>query len=422
MCLIYLEQGQFSWNTHLFITCGPALTMTEFLEKTVLPVVEFSHGRVKDGTKVNVTWYTSDEDENKKKMVCDTPDGMQHIGSNFGYNPSRDYLNHYIVLKNKKTGEKKIFLTENYKVYPIVKRDNEIDSDDERRQAIDKVQNETRTFDERLDDLTGEFGSKIKVQAMNARQRNKVSDTTEVVREAVSNLVEAEGISGQSQSENVNLSILPYNKEATSEEDVYPLNNFIPQHIRTAALESAKELLTPTADKIKSWREEKNPLGCRYIAWRARNLHPSIRNDVEAWQDYVCNLQILAYFMKVYNPTGSGPEKLTYLANINETIKSWIIREFMPLEKALTLKKRLAGAVKDKILSYSIVLPWHLNSFSFDIQMLADGFGISERTLSLIVRALGGKIKVDMQEGMKRTIAILQLPLVFPNKPMKGRR
>lgn len=395
--------------------------MAEIIKKT-LPVVEFSHGCVKDGTKVDVSWYKNKEDGTKKKLVCETPDGMQHIGSNFDYNPSRDHLNHYIVMTNKKTGEKKIFRTENYKLYPIVTRDNDIDSDEERREAIEKVQNETRTFNERLDALTGEFGSKIKVQAMNARQRNKVSDTTQLVKDAVSHLVEVEGISGKNHSTSVvNLSILPYDKEATTEEDIYPLDNFIPPRIRTAAMESAEVLLTPTTDKIKAWRLANNPLGCRYIAWRARNLHPSIQNDTDAWQDYVCRLQILAYLMKVYNPVGSLQDKSAYLGNMNESIKAWIISEFMPHEKTLTLKKRISGVIKDKILSYSIILAWHLNAFSFDIQMLADGFAISERTLSSIVRALGGKIKVDVQEGMKRTIAVLELPLSFPRKPLRGR-
>ena len=55
-----------------------------------------------------------------------------------------------------------------------------------------------RTFVERQDDLTDTFGSKIKRKALATRQRNKVSDVTDVVQASVQGFVETEGITGES--------------------------------------------------------------------------------------------------------------------------------------------------------------------------------------------------------------------------------
>lgn len=396
------------------------------VEDVTIPIVEFSVGKIKDKTKADFKMYKSTDPgtKNRRKLVCETST-MEYIGNNYANDPSRNYLNQYLIVRDKATGKKTILQAERFKMYPIVKRDDDVDSDTERMEAIRKAENDSRTFEQKLDNLTEVFGSKGKRKAMASRLRNKTSDVAESVAKHVQQLVETEGISGGNVDE-ICLSILPYDKEATSEEQIYPLDKYIPTSIQLSVTQAAQELLNVTDSEIEKWKTEYNPLACRFISWRAKNMHPSTASDEVTKTSYLNCLQLLAYFMKFHTPKFQTPssgrlDKGKYLLAIDESWKEWFRRTFTPDKNVISLQSRLPAQVKDRILAYAVVLAWHIDSHEFDLQTLAEGFSISEKKLSTVVRALGGRIQNRQHDGIKRSVAVLKLPLVFPKAKTQRR-
>jgi A49-like RNA polymerase I associated factor len=72
--------------------------------------------------------------------------------------------------------------------------------------------------------------------------------------------------------------------------------------------------------------------------------------------------------------------------------------------------------LKDKLLSYILVLKMHLNSFSIDPQEIAGDFNMSITKMCLIAKELGARIDTKKAEGQTKKKIFLALPLVFPTR------
>lgn len=379
--------------------------------------IRFSNGIIKDRDKVdlNLKCYSQKKESlpktkltsGKKQILTAQIDSMTYVGKNFG-DTNRfptDLCNYYIGVFNKNSGKVKVLPAELIQLDPWL----------EDKSKADEIDAGLKTFREKRDALTKEFGSGRSQRAVIKRDKNKLDDdmilnTTKTVVESSQITTE---VSGSAESlVSVISHVPPHNKDADKPDDVYKLKDIMPTQI-LSSLESLSEIFFKCSlSDINSWRAEK-----KYYLTVLDNLDKlSLREDARLLQcQCIMYLQCLitVYKMKAYEFKGKNPLPQAWPIPVKEHILKMFTLEIKePGQKA---KRCVPARMKDLLLSHIIILGLKLCQFNLPLATLLSDLNIAQKRLSLHATSLGCTVKkTKLNAGQESYNAILSVPLKFP--------
>ena len=79
-------------------------------------------------------------------------------------------------------------------------------------------------------------------------------------------------------------------------------------------------------------------------------------------------------------------------------------------------KIKISERLRDKLLSYILCLALTLDGYHLEVSNIAKDIGISVTKATNIVRELGCRVETRKHEGIQVKVAVLAIPLTFPQK------
>ncbi|KAI0230648.1 DNA-directed RNA polymerase I subunit RPA49 [Lamellibrachia satsuma] len=395
---------------------------------------------------VRVGYHENTKRKKKDKILVAETARMQYVGYNSGPSALRaSACSKYLVGKlNKKTGKMKVYDAEMFTLKPVLAVDN--DAEDE----VDA----SMTYMEQIDRLTSAFGTSRKKRAMSSRLNNTLTD--EVLRSAVGSAV-TEALArdhklGIVPAKNQVSSALipPCNKDATTSQGVYLLKDSILYHVhipfhlispyyKDATTSQGVYLLK---DIISS--EEMEVLKTPVKPWlTTANKDISLEGYPECVTSHLrmlpidkksrihkaCCLMYLHYMITLFNMKFKDivrKEPFPETLEVPDIVKKKLLSMFTLTScnaQGKCIRSRPAR-LKDKLLSYALVLCLILDEFHLEYTKLRKDFSMSQIRLNNHLRALGCHVssqKTTAEDGSDdhKGIATLPVPVVFPELSVK---
>ncbi|CAL1538710.1 unnamed protein product [Lymnaea stagnalis] len=385
-------------------------------EKTI-KAIRFSNGTIKEKDKVHLSLkcYTQKKETMPKSrlkgkeqhILTAQIDSMTYVGKNFG-DTNRfptDLCNYYIGVFNKNSGKVKVLPAELIQLDPWV----------EDKPNVDEVDAGLKSFREKRDALSKEFGSGRSQRAVNKRDKNKLDDdmilttTKTVVESSQVNIAEAESAGSLI---SVISHVPPHNKDAEKPDDVYKLKDIIPPEILPSLTTFSEVFFKCSLSDINIWRAEK-----KYYLTVLDNLDRlSIREDTRLLQcQCIMYLQCLiaVYKMKAQDFRGKSPLPQAWPIPVKEHIMNMFTLEIK--EPGRKGKRCVPSRMKDLLLSHIIILCLKLCQFNLPLATLLSDLHMAQKRLNLHVTSLGCTVKkTKINAGHDSYNAILSVPLKFP--------
>ncbi|XP_005100784.1 DNA-directed RNA polymerase I subunit RPA49 [Aplysia californica] len=402
----------------------PVFEVTDGEASQVVTAVKFSHGdpmRVKGRSQMTWQFYRQKKSNaqkgKEKRIVTAKVDDMTYVGKNFGAsaNSSADSCDYYMGVLDKTTGKMRVLPAQLFHLEPWFEESETIGES-----------NADKSYRDKTDDLTKEFGSGRNQRAVLKRQRNKLDEemlsvTTKSVAETSIVQEEASGKAGELIVTETS-AVPPHNKEASRPEDVYKLKDIISPEIMGPLSEQCQALFNGTKEDIEAWTREK--AFPQFILNKLSTL--SVREDARLLQ---CQCLIyLNCLMKMFVMKHQQIRLKDPLpSDWKFPIKKHILNQFT-LETVENGRKRrqFPGRLKDLMLSHILVLCLKLSSFQVNLNTLLADLNVARKRLITHSTILGCTVKsaknpAGAMEGMSY-IASLSIPLKFPELKMHSKK
>ncbi|CAC5399099.1 RPA49 [Mytilus coruscus] len=393
-------------------------------------IAHFTNGEIKenytDGLSVGQFIRAGDDRKRKHTILVGETATMSYVGKNFGPDASKaqSYCRYYVGVVDRKRGKMRVFDSE---IIQMVPKQPDFQEEDERGQ-ISLPANGDKTYTQRIDDLTANFGSKKKKQAMGSRLRNEIHG--EALEKSLNSVVE--DAASQNKNKQVNKddqqsTLLPvYNKDGETPKDVYPLESVLNQQAMDAMMTPAQVFYDSTKKQIKDWNvKEEYP---KYILNHLSVLPSS--TDQRWYKSKI--LMYLHYLMYVYmKPAKELRSKNPLPKEWPDKIRKLIYDDFTLLIDSGNRQIRcIPSRLKDKLTLYILVLCLILDEFDLPLNDLQRDLKLGGKSLDTYIREIGCKMKIkkitaELGEKLEIKSAILQLPLRFPEatpRKAKARR
>ncbi|KAK3597680.1 hypothetical protein CHS0354_040055 [Potamilus streckersoni] len=350
---------------------------------------------------------------------------MLYTGKNYGESApkAKGLCRYYIGVFDKKRGKMKVCDAEMFNLRPFI---NVV----EKESTATSLSNDL-SYIEKKDKLTSAFGSSRKRKAMESRLRNKVEakELEKAMGSAVEMALSQERLNPPSTQDSFGSEsslIPPCNKDAQRVEDVYNLHDLI----STAELEeltsSAKVFFDSTVTDIRIWKVDQI-----YPKYIVNHLSSLPLRENERWLKAKC-LTYLSYLINLFNMKAKDLKRKDPLP------REWPNRIRRNLSEKFTVKVNtndgkkiitcIPARLKDKLLCHILVLALIIDDFSVEVGDLQMDTKVGVQRMQTHFQALGCQMKthkIPLGDGqnLESRVALLKLPLVFPEmKPKTGKK
>ncbi|XP_052032371.1 DNA-directed RNA polymerase I subunit RPA49 isoform X1 [Apodemus sylvaticus] len=383
-------------------------------QKAVL--VQFSNGKLQNPDNMRFTLYNSTNLVNPRqrnhRILAAETDRLSYVGNNFGTGALKcnTLCRHFVGILNKTSGQMEVYDAELFNMQPLFAED-----------AIDQeppVENQNKTFREKLDSCIEAFGSTKQKRSLNSRRMNKVGSEslTRTVAKAAENIIDTRGVSAlvsdavQDDLHEDSLYLPPCYADATKPEDVYRFEDIL-SPAEYDALESPSEAFRKvTSEDILKMTEENSH--CSFIIEMLKSL-PADEEHRTRQARSIWFLDALLRFraqkvIKGKNALGPG---------VPHVINTKLLKQFTCLTyNNGSLRNLISSSMKAKITAYAIILALHISNFQIDLTVLQRDLKLSEKRMIEIAKAMRLKIskrKVSLADGREENhrLGTLSVPL-----------
>ncbi|XP_059140408.1 DNA-directed RNA polymerase I subunit RPA49-like [Physella acuta] len=340
-----------------------------------------------------------------KHIVTAEINSRVYVGRDYG-DTNRyptEVCDYYLGVHNKKTGKVKVMPAQLIQLDPIV----------EDKQAADEVDMSQKNYRQKLDALTKEFGSGRSQRAVNKRERNQLDD--EMVLKTTDSVVSNAKVEVENKPESEApvsevSSIPPYNKDATSPEQVYNMDDIIPPPVLSSLTYYSQVFVQSTRDDLSKWHSENKYFSIVLLFLEKLSL---LENTRLLQSQYLVYLQCLmqTFLMKGNELRSKFPLPKDWPAPLKTHILTTFTLEIN--EPGRKFQRCVPSRMKDLLLSHIIVVALTLFKFNLSLDSLLKDLSISQRRLALHMRSLGCTVKKT--KGLNESyVAVLTVPLKFP--------
>ncbi|KAL1776378.1 DNA-directed RNA polymerase I subunit RPA49 [Sigmodon hispidus] len=383
-------------------------------QKAVL--VQFSNGKLQNPGNMRFTLYNSNDllnprQKNQRILAAET-DRLSYVGNNFGTGALKcnTLCRHFVGILNKTSGQMEVYDAELFNMQPLFAEDA--------IECAPPLENQAKTFREKLDSCIEAFGSTKQKRSLNSRRMNKVGSESLnlTVTKAAENIIDTKGVNAlvsdamQDELQDDSLYLPPCHADASKPEDVYHFEDIL-SPAEYDALESPSEAFRKvTSEDILKMIEENSH--CSFVIEMLKSLpsHEEAR-DRQARSIWFLDALIRFRAQKVIKGKSAlGP-------GIPHIINNKLLKQFTCLTyNNGSLRNLISSSMKAKITAYAIILALHINNFQVDLTMLQGDLKLSEKRMIEIAKAMRLKIskrKVTLADGREEDhrLGTLSVPL-----------
>ncbi|XP_056010377.1 uncharacterized protein LOC125679942 isoform X4 [Ostrea edulis] len=270
------------------------------------------------------------------------------------------------------------------------------------------------------DMLTSVFGSKKKQRALDSRLKNQIKGKAldKALSSVISQASTIEPLQVEENDQNAEYSVIPpRNKDATTPKEVYNIDHIVHPNEKEVTLEACTVFFDATADDIQAWRKEKK------YPQQILSLLARMSKSEEHRTDQATYITYLYYLIYLHNLKPKQlKEKDPLPKDWPEAVRFHLLKRFTQTVRGQFRQRIMTARLKDKLVSYILVLCLYLEEFSIELSNLQTDLNKTREKLSLHCQALGCTIKVKKLNtehgGLLVSWAALSLPLQL--SPRKG--
>lgn len=382
-------------------------------QKAVL--VQFSNGKLQNPGDMRFTLYNSTDLVNPRhrshRIVAAETDRLSYVGNNFETSALKcnTLCRHFVGILNKTSGQMEVYDAELFNMQPLFADD-----------VIERepLENQNKTFRDKLDSCIEAFGSTKQKRSLNSRRMNKVgSESLNLsVAKAAESIIDTKGVNAlvsdamQDDLQDDALYLPPCYADAAKPEDVYRFEDIL-SPAEYDALESPSEAFRKvTSEDILKMIEENSH--CSYVIEMLKSLPADeVHRNRQARSIWFLDALIRFRAQKVIK----GKRALG--TGIPHIINTKLLKQFTCMTyNNGRLQNLISSSVKAKITSYVIILALHINNFQVDLTALQRDLKLSEKRMIEIAKALRLKIskqKVSLADGREEShrLGTLSVPL-----------
>lgn len=379
-------------------------------------LVQFSNGKLQNPGNMSFTLYNSNDSVNPRKrshrILAAETDRLSYVGNNFGTGALKcnTLCRHFVGILNKTSGQMEVYDAELFNMQPLFA--------DEAFEQESALQNESKTFREKMDSCIEAFGTTKQKRSLNSRRMNKVGSESLnlAVTKAAENIIDTKGVNAlvsdalQDDLRDDSLYLPPCHADAAKPEDVYKFEDIL-SPAEYDALESPSEAFRKvTSEEILKMIEESSH--CSFVIEMLKSLPVSEeRRDRQARCIWFLDALIRFRAQKVIKGKSAlGP-------GIPHIINTKLLKHFTCLTyNNGSLRNLISNSMKAKLTAYVIVLALHIGDFQIDLTVLQRDLKLSEKRMIEIARAMRLKVskrKVLLADGQEEDhrVGALSIPL-----------
>ncbi|XP_008845905.1 DNA-directed RNA polymerase I subunit RPA49 isoform X1 [Nannospalax galili] len=379
-------------------------------------LVQFSNGKLQNPGNVRFTLYNSDDSENPRKrsqrILAAETDRLSYVGNNFGTGALKcnTLCRHFVGILNKTSSQMEVYDAELFNMQPLFA--------DEALEPEPPLQNQTKTFREKMDSCIEAFGTTKQKRSLNSRRMNKVGSESLnlAVAKAAENIIDTKGVNAlvsdaiQDDLQDDSLYLPPCHADAAKPEDVYRFEDIL-SPAEYDALESPSEAFRKvTSEEILKMIEENSH--CSFVIEMLKSLPLSEeRRDRQARCIWFLDTLIRFRAQKVIKGKSAlGP-------GIPHIINTKLLKHFTCLTyNNGSLRNLISNSMKAKLSAYVIILALHIGDFQIDLTVLQRDLKLSEKRMIEIAKAMRLKVskrRVSLADGREEDhrMGTLSIPL-----------
>ncbi|XP_064637311.1 DNA-directed RNA polymerase I subunit RPA49-like isoform X2 [Lineus longissimus] len=393
-------------------------------EKYHAVIAKYANGCLKRSASDDIhhVWYRhkqgDDERKKHKEMLVAETDRLDYSGSIMrrkGSGVSDSYIGEF----DRRTGKVRICSTSTFHLTPKLPGSDE-------QPSPEKIDFRSLSFVDKSDAFVDAFGSSKKKRAVDSRRRNLIADSVleaavgAALNQSMSNSRNESLLDVSTSTKDTSDVIPPHDATAMIPEQVYKIDDIISHQEYDALQPYIDPFVNVSHSQIEEWRNKE--IYGRYILDHLAAL-PLQEHRRQKRATY---LLYLYYMMSLYHRRASELKKRDPLPpDWPEVIKMNLLEKFTFKVGGDGTKvvRCMPARLKDKLLSYMIVLCLHMDEFYMPFDDFQKDSKVGVSRLTDHIRALGCKIEtetfmVGKQQSIGKNIT-LPLPLKFPER-LKG--
>ncbi|XP_003470927.2 DNA-directed RNA polymerase I subunit RPA49 [Cavia porcellus] len=385
-------------------------------EKQRAVLVQFSNGKLQNPGNLRFTLYNSTDSANPRKrsqrILAAETDRLSYVGNNFGTGALKcnSLCRHFVGILNKTSGQMEVYDAELFNMQPLFA--------DESIESEPILENQTKTFREKMDSCIEAFGTTKQKRALNSRRMNKVGSESLnlAVAKAADEIIHAKGVEAlvsdatQDDMQDDSLYLPPCYADATKPEDVYKFEDILSPAEYDALKAPSEAFRKVTSEEILKMIEENSH--CCFVIEALKSL-PSNEESRDHQARCIWFLDTLIRFRAqkvIKRKSALGP-------GIPHIINTKLLKHFTCLTyNNGSLRNLISNSMKAKITAYVIILALHISDFQIDLTVLQRDLKLSEKRMTEIAKAMRLKIskrKVSLAPGREEDhkLGTLSIPL-----------
>ncbi|XP_051013497.1 DNA-directed RNA polymerase I subunit RPA49 [Acomys russatus] len=383
-------------------------------QKAVL--VQFSNGRLQNPGNVRFTLYNRNDLANPRvrnhRILAAETDRLSYVGNNFGTDTLKcnTLCRHFVGILNKTSGQMEVYDAELFNMQPLF-------AEDAVKHEL-PLENQNKTFREKLDSCIEAFGSTKQKRSLNSRRMNKVGSESLhlTVAKAAENIIDMKGVAAlvndamQDDLQDDSHYLPPCYDDATKPEDVYRFEDILSPAEYEALGSPSEAFRKVTSEDILKMVEE-NSHGSFIIEMLKSLPSDEASRDRQARRIWFLDVLIRFRAQKVIRGKSAlGP-------GIPHIINTKLLKQFTCLTyNNGSLQNLISSSMKAKITAYAVILALHVNNFQIDLTVLQRDLKLSEKRMIEIAKAVRLKIskrKVSLADGKEEDhrLGTLSIPL-----------
>ncbi|KAL5022176.1 hypothetical protein ScPMuIL_001331 [Solemya velum] len=344
-------------------------------------------------------------------------DKMKYRGSLESSQPNVSY---YLGIRDPSSGKMQILDVATVNMFPVF-------TDSPTLMSKTPLRSEThqevpKTYQEKLDSLTKEFGSLKKKRSLESRkklklEKDKLDKTMENATDHYRLTPNSKAVVRETaHDESSSILSPPCNRQADTPQDVYKLNDIISDQEMNDLTYAAQVFVNSTREEHKQWKE--NSVYPTFIINHICFL--PLEEKARLFKSKC--LMYMHYLMHVYQMNAkslrkSYPLPSTWPITVRENMYARFMMSFKQSDKGSAIQRYMPSRYKDKVLLYILVLGLLIDNFHMELSDLMIDLKVGSTKLLTMLRFLGCHTKKNKipsgEEGsaIDTHFAVLSIPL-----------
>ncbi|XP_049629518.1 DNA-directed RNA polymerase I subunit RPA49 isoform X2 [Suncus etruscus] len=365
------------------------------------------------------TMYKSSDSTNPRKrghrILAAETERLSYVGNNFGIGALKcnTLCRHFVGVLNKTSGQMEVYDAELFNMQPLFS--------DESIESESSLENQAKTFREKMDSCIEAFGTTKQKRALNSRRMNSVGSESlnRAVAKAAEEIIHTKGVTAllsdaaHDDSQDDSLYLPPCHAEASKPEDVYKFADLLTP-AEYEALEGPSEAFrNVTSEEILKMIEENSHCAFVIEALKSLSADKELR-DRQARCLWFLDTLIKFRAQKVIKRKSALGSEVPHIINTK------LLKHFTCLTyNNGSLRNLISDSMKAKITAHVLLLALHINNFEIDLTVLQRDLKLSEKRIIEIAKAMRlrvSKKKVEVVAGRveEHRLGVLRLPLPAP--------